>query len=429
MPGERKGVRTALRLHKTAPYRKVARLERGAAKQSMKLSYQRALTENPKLQSNVLSRFIQKQKIRRQYAKAAREAKRSARAAQAAGSYTARAAKAVTGFIRRHPLAVGMIALAFLFFAVLLSLFGLASGIGGGGLNGVINGAYLAENADIESTETAYTEWETDLREEIANVETNRPGYDEYIYDIGDIGHDPLDLMAYLTAEYLAYSYADISADLRAIFDEQYVLTYTERTVTRYGDPGDSDNDGDTEPYDWHILTVKLETKPLADIIGERMDEEQRKYYEVLMNTKGGRQYAGSPFAFDWKPYITSYYGWRQDPHSGEKAFHDAIDIGVAVGTPIIAAHDGVVARTVHGTTGYGIYITIEGENGLSTLYAHCDALLAVVGQEVKQGDVIAASGDTGKSTGPHLHFEVMVDGQKLNPIYFAEIGAQGGQP
>ncbi len=137
--------------------------------------------------------------------------------------------------------------------------------------------------------------------------------------------------MAYLTAEYLAYSYADISADLRAIFDEQYVLTYTERTVTRYGDPGDSDNDGDTEPYDWHILTVKLETKPLADIIGERMDEEQRKYYEVLMNTKGGRQYAGSPFAFDWKPYITSYYGWRQDPHSGEKAFHDAIDIGVAV--------------------------------------------------------------------------------------------------
>ncbi len=423
------GVRAALRLHKTAPYRKVARLERAAAKKSMKLSYQRALADNlpdglrPKLRSNPVSRFVQKQKIKRQYAKAAREAKRTAKRAQAAGSYTAKAAKVLAGFVRRHPVAMGIILLLFLFFAVLLSMGGLASSMGGSGLGGVLGGAYLAENADIEGAEIAYTEWETDLREEIENVETDRPDYDEYRYEIEEIGHDPHILMSFLTAEYLNYTYADIADDLRVIFDEQYVLTYTETVETRYADPDDSDDDGDREPYDWKILTVKLEVTPLAEVIANHMDAEVQSHYEVLLETRGGRQYAGSPFAFDWTPYITSYYGWRPDPFTGEKSFHNGIDVGVAVGTPIIAAHDGVVTQVVNGTTGYGKQITVEGENGVSTRYAHCDAILATVGQEVAQGDVIAASGDTGNSTGPHLHFEVMVEGSTLNPIYFAENG------
>jgi hypothetical protein len=414
------GTRTALRLHKTAPYRKVTRLERTVAKKSTKLSYQRMLAENPKLRSNPISRFVQKQKIKRQYAKAAREAKRSAKIARAAGSYTAKAAKVLAGFVRSHPVAAGVILLLFLFFAVLLSMGGIASSMGGSGLGGVLGGAYLAENADIESAEIAYTEWETDLREEMDTVETDRPGYDEYLYELGEIGHDPHILMSYLTAAYLNYTYAEIADDLREIFDEQYVLTYTETMETRYADPDDEDDDGDYEPYDWNILTIKLEVTPLADVLADHLDEEAQSHYEVLVGTKGGRQFAGSPFAFDWTPYITSYYGWRLDPITGEKSFHNGIDIGVPVGTPIIAAHDGVVTQVVNGSTGYGKYITIEGENGISTRYAHCDTLLATVGQEVEQGEVIAASGNTGNSTGPHLHYEVMMDGSTFNPIYFS---------
>jgi murein DD-endopeptidase MepM/ murein hydrolase activator NlpD len=386
----------------------------------MRLSYQRAVSQNPKLQSNVISRFRQKQKIRRQYAKAARDSGKAARRAKAAGSVTTRAAKALSGVIRRHPFAAVIVLLAFLFLGILLSLFGLASGMGGSSLNGILGGAYLADNAEINSAETAYTEWETDLREEIENAETDHPGYDEYRYEIDGIGHDPLALMAYLTAEYLDYSFAAIESELRAIFDEQYVLTFEESVETRYRDPDDSDGDGDYEPYDWRILTVKLETTPLTDILDGYMDEEKRGHYDALMDTNGGRQYAGSPFAFDWTANITSYYGWRPDPYTGEKSFHTGIDIGVPTGTPIIAAHDGVVTKVVNGTTGYGKYIVIEGEDGISSRYAHCDALLAAVGQEVKQGDAIAASGDTGNSTGPHLHFEIMVDGETLNPIYFA---------
>ena len=95
------------------------------------------------------------------------------------------------------------------------------------------------------------------------------------------------------------------------------------------------------------------------------------------------------------------------------------IDIALPTGTPILAAHDGVV--TFAGVMGgYGNVVFIEGADGIETRYAHCDTILVTVGQEVLQGDVIATVGNTGVSTGPHLHFEILRDGVYLNPIFFA---------
>jgi murein DD-endopeptidase MepM/ murein hydrolase activator NlpD len=362
---------------------------------------------------------MQRKRVRSGYAKAARAA---GNLAKRAGSATAKAIKSAAALVMKHPAAMIGIAVAVLILFIGMSLVGLFANAGTSALSGAVTASYLAENADIENAELTYTIWETELREQLENIEADYPGYDEYAldFDVDEIVHDPLALLAYLTALYQDYTLAEIETELRELFDSQYALEIEAKVETRYHDPDDSDNDGDYEPYDWHILTVTLTVTDLAELIDASLTDDQREHYEALMETGGGRQYAGSPFAFDWKPYITCLYGWRPDPFTGESDYHTGIDIGVPVGTPIIAAHSGVVTQAVWGASGYGRYITIEGENGISTRYAHCDTLLAAVGQEVEQGAVIATSGNTGNSTGPHLHYEVMLDGQHVNPIFFA---------
>jgi murein DD-endopeptidase MepM/ murein hydrolase activator NlpD len=140
-----------------------------------------------------------------------------------------------------------------------------------------------------------------------------------------------------------------------------------------------------------------------------------------MMETHGNRQYTISPLAFDWEPYITSYYGWRADPFTGEKSFHTGIDIGVGTGTEVVAGHDGVVSLVTYGTTGYGYQVKIDGEDGLQTRYAHLSEIYVSEGQEVTKGEIIAKTGNTGASTGPHLHYEVIVSGNYLNPLFFAQ--------
>ena len=412
------GLRSALRFRKTAPYRKVRKLERRARKKSVKLAYQRALTENPKLRSNMFSRYMQKRKIKRQYAKAARETRKMAARAKRAGTLTAKAGRAIVNIIFRNPKVIIGIALAALLFIAIMSLVGLFSNLGDAGLRGILTASYLAENEDINSVSSAYTEWETDLRLQIENVETDFPGFDEYRFYIDEIGHDPHVLMAYLTIIYQNFPFDAIVGELRALFDEQYTLAFEQSMEIRYY----INDDGEEVPYEWHILTVRLVVRPLEEIIAERLSEEQLQHFEILMESRGGRQFAGSPFAFDWLPFVSSHFGWRIDPFTGQRAFHTGVDIAVSTGTPIIAAHDGTVIATVWGTTGYGRYILLDGGNGLVTRYAHCDMLLVSVGQHVMQGEIIATSGSTGNSTGPHLHFEVILNGQYMNPVFFAQL-------
>jgi murein DD-endopeptidase MepM/ murein hydrolase activator NlpD len=416
------GVRAALRFHKTAPYRKVTRLERQAANKTVKLNYQKALADNPKLSSSVFSRMWQKRKIKKDYAKAAREAKRAAQSAQKAGSVMASAAKAVAGFVRRRPITSAVVILLVILLFLFMSLFGLGVGMGNAGLGGILTGSYLADDADIDSVELSYSEWETDLQLQILNAESNHPGFDEYRYETGDISHNPLELMAYLTAVYQYFPYSDISGELRVLFDEQYSLTFTETAETRYADPDDANEDGDYEPYDWSVLTVTLDSLPFTDVIYPKMTAEQREHYDILIRTKGGRQYVGNPFDTGWLPYVSGYYGWRVHPISGAKNLHRGIDIGFPAGTEIHSVQDGTVTFAGYGGD-YGNIVIIENDKGLVTKYAHCDTMLVSAGQTVTAGDAIATVGNTGASTGPHLHMEVMKDGQYLNPLFHMDTG------
>ena len=123
-----------------------------------------------------------------------------------------------------------------------------------------------------------------------------------------------------------------------------------------------------------------------------------------------------SPIGENWRNVVTSEFGNRRDPFTGERRGHTGMDLAVPTGTSVRAALPGTVTVSTYNQGGYGYYVMIDHGSGLSTLYGHNSQLLARVGQTVEAGDVIALSGSTGRSTGPHLHFEVRINGERTNP-------------
>ncbi|MDD3230251.1 MULTISPECIES: M23 family metallopeptidase [Caproicibacterium] len=131
----------------------------------------------------------------------------------------------------------------------------------------------------------------------------------------------------------------------------------------------------------------------------------------------GGGNFA-SPLGANWRGMVTSEFGWRPNPFGGSGGEgHSGLDLGAPKGTPIHAARDGVVSSVIDsGSSGYGYHVVIDHGDGMVTLYGHCSKVYVRSGQAVKQGDVIAAVGSTGRSTGNHLHFEIRINGKAVNP-------------
>lgn len=113
--------------------------------------------------------------------------------------------------------------------------------------------------------------------------------------------------------------------------------------------------------------------------------------------------------------YNSSSYGWRIDPFTGYKAFHEGLDFPASIGTPILAAADGIVTATERGAD-YGNMVKISHGSGLETRYAHASKMLVKEGERVVKGQMIARVGNTGRSTGPHLHYEIRLNGNALDP-------------
>ena len=115
---------------------------------------------------------------------------------------------------------------------------------------------------------------------------------------------------------------------------------------------------------------------------------------------------------------VTSGFGWRNSPLGGGSELHPGIDIANSLGTPIVATADGQVVQS-EWAGGYGNMVQINHGNGLVTIYGHNSRILVNVGQSVRKGQIIAYLGSTGKSTGPHVHYEVRVNGTAVDPISF----------
>ena len=129
-----------------------------------------------------------------------------------------------------------------------------------------------------------------------------------------------------------------------------------------------------------------------------------------------------------WSPVsglITSRFGWRSHPVSGQDDFHTGVDIAAAQGTPILAALPGVVEQTGYSES-YGNFVVLRHSDNLRTTYNHCSEILAKEGEQLARGDRIALVGSTGISTGPHLHFEVEVKGLKADPLQALEVTEYG---
>jgi murein DD-endopeptidase MepM/ murein hydrolase activator NlpD len=123
----------------------------------------------------------------------------------------------------------------------------------------------------------------------------------------------------------------------------------------------------------------------------------------------------GRPVSSGW---ISSYFGKRTDPFTGKPANHTGIDFAGKSGADVVAVADGVVTWSSK-RYGYGLMVEINHGNGYATRYAHNSENLVAVGDEVKKGQVVARMGETGRATGPNLHFEVLRDGRRMNPVNF----------
>jgi murein DD-endopeptidase MepM/ murein hydrolase activator NlpD len=115
---------------------------------------------------------------------------------------------------------------------------------------------------------------------------------------------------------------------------------------------------------------------------------------------------------------FTSLFGYRSDPFQGRRKNHKGLDIAGPIGTPIYATADGIIGRA-QWVSGYGKYIEVEHGNAIQSRYGHLSAMNVASGQRVKQGDIIGFMGSTGRSTGSHLHYEVRIGGEPVNPMSF----------
>jgi len=191
------------------------------------------------LGGNAVSRFFQKRRIKRQYAAALKNAKKSAQTAKQTVGIATKATNIATGIIRRNPALLAKVGLLLLIIFIIMSLTMMCMSLFSGGGGFMSAASYSADEEDIDNASLLYTELETDMRLEIINLEIinaeiNHGGYDEYRYNISNTGHDPFELIAFLTAVYGEFSYAEIEPVLREIFAEQYALTFMPSAETRY---------------------------------------------------------------------------------------------------------------------------------------------------------------------------------------------------
>lgn len=300
-------VRKSRRSRKLKPYRAAAKAEKAAFKANADFQYQKALHDNPQLAaSNPVSRFWQKQQIKRQYAKAvrtggAKSARKAAENTRKAAKKTAEVTKKTAAFVGRHWKAFLIAGCALLLFIMISAGISSCSSLFSGGITSVISTSYVSEDADMLGAEADYAALEAELQSRIDNIERDHPGYDEYRYDLDNIEHDPYVLTSILTALHLEYTRAEVQSTLAMLFERQYTLTLTEETEVRYRTErrtgSYTDADGNTQtytytvevPYNYYILNVKLENFNLSHLPVYIMTEEQLSMYAVYMSTLGNR--------------------------------------------------------------------------------------------------------------------------------------------
>ena len=281
-------VREGYRSHKLKPYRKAAQAEQKLEKANVNALYQKSLRENPQLASNPISRWQQKQAIKKEYA-AAKRAGNTAGGTAKTASKTAKTVKEKAqqagAFVMRHKKGFLLVGAIFLLICLLLNTMSSCSMMAQSIGSAISGSTYPSDDPELVAVEADYAARETALQAEIDNIESNHPGYDEYRYDLDMIGHDPHELAAYLSAVLQGYTQSSAQGELERVFSAQYTLTLTEEIQIRTY----TDEDGDTHEYEYRILHVKLESRPISSLATELLTPEQLEMYQVYRQTLGNK--------------------------------------------------------------------------------------------------------------------------------------------
>ena len=305
----RRKLRKAIREH---PAKVVERAESKHIKATADYYYRKTVEEHPEMQEGgAVSRYLQKQKIKRQYAKQAREAARqTAKAAEGTASVTGKLTEKVSAYIKEHPGGLLLLLAAFLLLVVLQSCMSSLVTVGNGVAGAIGASTYAAEDADLLGAEAAYCALEDELQHYL-DTYTRTHDYDEYHFDLDTIEHGPYVLLSIVCALHEGeWTLDEVRGTLQMLFDRQYILTEDVVVERRYYLETDTwtDEDGNTHSdtyrvyYDYYICTVTLENFNLSHLPVYLMGEETLSRYALYMATLGNR-----PDLFPSSPYVGKY--------------------------------------------------------------------------------------------------------------------------
>lgn len=436
---------SAYRSHKLKPYQTLAKAEKQTAKAEVNYLYKKSLRDNPKVSTNPISRWQQKQAIKKEYianryGKGAKSAHQTAKNTKTAVKKTTSATEKITQFIVRNKKGI-LIALGI--GAVLMFLISAVSSCSimmEGGFQSIVGTSYTSEDEDIIAVDDDYTLLERALQARIDNIETEYPGYDEYQYHLDEIGHNPFTLASYLTAKLQVYKRSEVQAELRALFDQQYSLTTHEEVQVRYRTETRTDTwtdeDGNTHrdtytvevPYDYYILHITLKNKDISILATNNLTDEQYKMFGVYMETQGNK-----PYLFEGNIYA---------PNMGEYTDFDI---------PPDALTDPAFAALIHEAEKYLGYPYVWGGSSPSTSFDCSGFVCWVLNQsgvysisrttaqgifnqcaiippsEARPGDIIFFTG-TYASSGAVSHVGIYVGNGMMihcgNPIQYASVNS-----
>ena len=305
----RRKLRKAIREH---PAKAVERAESKHIKATADYYYRKTVEEHPEMQEGgAVSRYLQKQKIKRQYAKQAREAARqTAKAAEGTASVTGKLVEKVSAYIKEHPGGLLLLLAAFLLLVVLQSCMSSLVTVGNGVAGAIGASTYAAADADLLGAEAAYCALEDELQRYL-DTYTRTHDYDEYHFDLDTIEHDPYVLLSIVCALHEGeWTLDEVRGTLQMLFDRQYILTEDVEVERRYYLETDTwtDEDGNTHSdtyrvyYDYYICYVTLENFNLSHLPVYLMGEETLSRYALYMATLGNR-----PDLFPSSPYVGKY--------------------------------------------------------------------------------------------------------------------------
>lgn len=437
-------MRKSRRSRKLKPYRAAAKAEKAAFKANADFQYQKALHDNPQLAaSNPVSRFWQKQQIKRQYAKAvrtggAKSARKAAENTRKAAQKTAEATKKTAAFVGRHWKAFLIAGCALLLFIMISAGISSCSSLFSGGITSVISTSYVSEDADMLGAEADYAALEAELQSRIDNIERDHPGYDEYRYDLDNIEHDPYVLTSILTALHLEYTRAEVQSTLAMLFERQYTLTLTEETEVRYRTErrtgSYTDADGNTQtytytvevPYNYYILNVKLENFNLSHLPVYIMTEEQLSMYAVYMSTLGNRPDLFPHSAYPNASTLREPTYYEIPPEALEDETFAAIiaEAEKYLGYPYVWG--GSNPNTSFDCSGYVSWVINHSGWNVGRLGAQglCNICTPVTGTQARPGDLIFFKGTYDTPGVSHVGIYVG-DGMMIhcgNPISYANV-------